>query len=401
MHPLPVGFIGAGGFVSWQHLPNALRSAEMEVRAIADLNPATLEKHRRHQSIRCFTTDYRDLLRDPEIRLLVIGTRQDLHASMIIESLEAGKWVLCEKPMASTPEESAAVLEVERRAAGRLAIGFNRRFAPAYRKLRTLFRTVPAPWFVNYRIVNQSSHRFDRFYEHEPRILYEGCHILDFACYLFDAEPEKVYMTGDRLHNNCCILSFPGGSQFQLLCASVGAVAAGKENIEIFGGDKTVMVNDFTDMRIRGFEGEHDLLFPPHRGEHAAEVMKYGFDFYELWTTTRGGEYIPPEYRIDWSALGVATPPPVRPYALPFDLADYAVEDRELRQFAADKGWIASLEHFARCCRTGEAPENADGRSGARATALALALLESLERGRPVEFSRTNWEIAGKKCRTA
>ena len=65
------------------------------------------------------TTDYHRLLADPKIDIVIIGTKQDLHAKLIVESLDAGKWVLCEKPMAQTMEETHAVLEAEQRAKAR------------------------------------------------------------------------------------------------------------------------------------------------------------------------------------------------------------------------------------------------------------------------------------------
>ena len=380
-----VGFIGAGGFISAHHLVTANKSEFLNIGAIADLNEATLARHAANMSVGYTTTDYKKLLADKDLDIIVIGTKQDLHASLIVEALDAGKWVLCEKPMANNDEESAAVLAAERRNPGKLAIGFNRRFAPAYRQTKALMQQAKRPWFVNYRMMNQSSHVFDGFYKNESRIVYEGCHLLDLARWLFDADPVSVYMTGDRLYNHCCILSFADGSQFTLMCGSVGATSFWKENMEIYGQDKTICVNDFVDMRVRGFENEYDRLFAPYRNEHGEEVLKYGFEFYELYQANFRDEYVNPQFRVDWAKYGVANVMPKRPYELPFELK-FSKENPDILTFISDKGWYNSLEHFGKCFLNNEQPDNADGIAGARATELALALLESLEKKAPVEF---------------
>ena len=380
-----VGFIGAGGFISAHHLVTAAVSPYLRIGAIADLNAETLAKHAAKYDVGYTVQDYRKLLADDAIDLIVIGTKQDLHAELIVAALDAGKWVLCEKPMANSEEESLRVLEAERRAQGRLAIGFNRRFAPACRRAKALMQQARRPWFVNYRMMNQSSHVVDGFYKNQPRIIYEGCHLLDLARWFFDADPVSVYMTGDRLRNHCCILSFADGSQFQLLCGSVGATAFWKENMEIYGQDKTICINDFVDMRVRGFENESDSLYPPYRNEHGADVLKYGFEFYEMYQACFRDDYVNPKFRVDWAKYGVANVLPKRPRELPFKL-EFVRENPDILTFTANKGWYESLEHFGRCFLEHRKPDNASGADGARATELGLALLESLDRNRPVPF---------------
>ena len=102
MRQARIGFIGAGAFISHIHLVTARHSPIMEIRAIADLNEDLLARHSAESPVGYTTTDYHRLLADPEVDIVVIGTKQDLHARMIVESLDAGKWVLCEKPMAQT-----------------------------------------------------------------------------------------------------------------------------------------------------------------------------------------------------------------------------------------------------------------------------------------------------------
>jgi predicted dehydrogenase len=382
MNNINIAFIGVGNFINAFHLKTAKYCQWMTVHALADLNEQLLAKHAAALPVGYTTTDYRRVLDDPRVDLVVIGTKQDTHAQLIVESLDAGKWVYCEKPMAQTQEETQAVLAAEARSTGRLAVGFNRRFSPAYREVKRLFADLPRPWFLNYRLMlpNPQKHAPDNFYHNQPHILYEGCHILDLGCWLMDACPTRVYMTGDRLVNNCCILEFEDGSQMQLMCGGMGSYCMPKEYMELFHEYHAITVNDFVDMRVRGFEGEFDRVYGTFMQEHEAEVMKFGFDFYDTYRakeivniTRQGG-----------NPAGMPLEYVHRPTPVPFNVEDYSHQNPDCWSFQPDKGWEEALKHFARCRLEDRRPHNADGLAGARATQLALDLLKSFDQRRPV-----------------
>lgn len=379
MRKAQVGFIGAGSFISAHHLLTAGNSRLMDIAAIADLDEEKLKHHSSRLKIGYATTDYKRLLEDPKIDLIIIGTKQDLHARLIVESLNAGKWVLCEKLMAQTKEETQAVLAAEQAAKGKLAIGFNRRFAPACSRTKALMQSVKRPWYINYRLMYPNPEKREGFYATQERILYEGCHILDLVCWLLDAAPRKVFMTGDRLQNNCCILDYADGSQVSFMCGSMGSYCLWKEYMEVFGTYTAITISDFVDMRVRGFQGQYDQLFSPYLNKHADEVRKYGFDFYE---TYKGAEVY--HYRQHWQeTYGMAIVPVRRPVSRPGDISHYSPLHRDSAGINPDKGWVQSLEHFAECFLAGSTPQNADGTAGALSTTIALALLKSRETGQP------------------
>jgi len=232
-----LGFIGAGAFISARHLKTAGETPYMEIRAIADLDRERLAEHQKKYQIGYVTDDYRKLLADPEIDLIVIGTKQDTHARLIIESLNAGKWVWCEKPMCETREEEAAILEAEKNAAGRLAIGFNRRFAPAILKIRQVLTKLPRPWIISYRLQSANSYNKssrNSFYHGRPHIIYEGCHILDLAAFLMESQPERVFMSGTDDENDIVTMEYPDGSRFVLVITTrAGGIGLEKEMMEV------------------------------------------------------------------------------------------------------------------------------------------------------------------------
>lgn len=385
MKTINVAFIGAGNFIKAFHLKTAMYCPWMNIHAIADLNTELLQKHAAALPVGYTTTDHRRVLTDPKVDLVIIGTKQDTHAKLIVESLDAGKWVYCEKPMAQTQQETETVLAAEARSIGRLAVGFNRRFAPAYQRAKYLFANLPRPWFLNYRLMlpNPQKHQPGNYYSDQPHILYEGCHILDVGCWLFDAVPTRVYMTGDRLVNNCCILEFEDGSQMQLMCGGMGSYCLPKEYLELFAEYHAITVNDFVDMRVRGFEGQFDRVYGTYMGEHQAEVMKYGFDFYDLY---RAKETINRSRDIPAMPLEYVR----RPTPVPFNVDDYSHENPDVWAFVPDKGWEEALKHFARCFLEDRRPENADGKAGALSTQLALDLLKSFDTKLPVIVSNAD-----------
>ncbi|MCC7518980.1 MAG: Gfo/Idh/MocA family oxidoreductase [Verrucomicrobiae bacterium] len=371
-----MGFIGAGGFITAHHLHTAAHSRRMSMRAICDLDQKRLASHQKEFSPGYITADYRQVLDDPAVDIVVIGTKQDLHAKFIIEALDAGKWVFCEKPIAETAAETEAVLAAERRARGRLAVGFNRRFAPAYARVKRLLATQRPPIFINYRLMYPNPQKTSGYYAGRERIVYEGTHILDLVCWLLDAAPTTVYMTGDRYRNNICVLEFPRGSRVSFLCGSMGSYLLWKEYLEVFTAYTAITVSDFVDMRVRGFPGEFDEVFPAHLGEQGRELRAHGFDFYEACKSQEALQ-----------TIGDMPFEAVRRPVREFGPRPFRKQTDYRSSFVPDKGWVQSLEHFATCFLKDEMPGNADGRAGARANQIAFRALESLEARQALAFA--------------
>jgi predicted dehydrogenase len=383
-----VGFIGAGSFISFTHLITAEECPFTEIRAIADISGELLARHAAEKHVGYTTTEYKKLLADPEIDIIVIGTKQDLHAKLIVESLDAGKWVFCEKPMCDTQDEEKSVIEAEKRSPGRLAVGFNRRFAPAYTKALELLKSCPRPWQISYRLMETSAAQKTpgNFYCGRPHIIFEGCHILDLASFIFGEAPERVFMSGDPLKSNCVVLEYSDGSQFQFLLTTVGSVCLTKEHMEIFADGVAITVSEFIDMRVRGIPGETDMLFPPRFNEHWEEINGWGFDFYETFLVH---DLINDDMKKAPQNYPNPAPAVKRPQsALPFDIKNYPLRDnKQSWAMTPDKGWTVSFEHFARAFLDGTVPLNADASAGKLASDLGFALIKSAETHQTITFN--------------
>ena len=116
-----IGVIGAG-WIAKAHMEFLRKTGRAEITWIAARNPDNLEKVRSDYGIPHKTHDYRDILKDPSVDVVLIATPPDLHREQFIETLEAGKHVLLEKPMALNREELEEMMRVKAEHPGLIAM---------------------------------------------------------------------------------------------------------------------------------------------------------------------------------------------------------------------------------------------------------------------------------------
>ena len=191
------GLIGAGGIASSQHLPNLSRARGIRLKTVCDLQLDRLRAAQGKYHVPHVETDYRNLLADPDIDVVLIATREDLHASLAIEALRAGKHVYVEKPLAETPESCAQVAEAQSQCRRLLAVGHNRRLAPAYQLARRIFLAHGGARNIHYRI-SDAYYIWGRAYGPGRRIIHETCHVFDILRFLTGSEVARVYCVASR-----------------------------------------------------------------------------------------------------------------------------------------------------------------------------------------------------------
>ena len=153
------------------------------------------------------STDAPRALRDgPATAAVLIATRHDLHAPLVLAALQAGRQVFVEKPLCLTPAE---LDEIDRAVAagsggGSVMVGFNRRFAPATAALRRAARRpAPDPKTLAYHVYAgplAPDHWYANVAESGGRVLGEACHFFDYACHLL--EPARARCSRNRLAAN-------------------------------------------------------------------------------------------------------------------------------------------------------------------------------------------------------
>jgi predicted dehydrogenase len=124
---LKVGIIGTGT-IAQSHIQAYKKDPDAELYALCDIDAALLQKRGEEHGVTRLYTDYRELLALPEINAVSVCAWNSMHAPLAIAALNAGKHVLCEKPMAMSAEEAESMLKAERQSGKLLMIGFVRRF---------------------------------------------------------------------------------------------------------------------------------------------------------------------------------------------------------------------------------------------------------------------------------
>jgi len=112
---LRIALVGVGAAAQINHIPAIRKTEGLEIAALCDRDPEKVARVAQKFGIPRSTTRIEELLEDEDIHALDICTPNFLHAPMATAALEAGKDVLCERPLARSAEEAAAMVKVARK----------------------------------------------------------------------------------------------------------------------------------------------------------------------------------------------------------------------------------------------------------------------------------------------
>ncbi|MFN3649270.1 MAG: Gfo/Idh/MocA family protein [Armatimonadota bacterium] len=135
MSERPFRFAVLGLGMGMQHGKDLQDARGCELVAVCDRSPERLQTAREQYGVRA-TTDFDDLLRDPEIDVVNVCTPSGTHAELSIKALQAGKHVICEKPPDVTVAAVDAMIAAKRESGKQLMVIFQARFEPLYREWR-------------------------------------------------------------------------------------------------------------------------------------------------------------------------------------------------------------------------------------------------------------------------
>lgn len=205
------------------------------------------------------TTDYRELLADPDIDVVYIATRHSEHYAMARDAVEAGKAVFVEKPMTMTSEEGRALADLVARRKAILTVGFNRRLSPHAAELKRLLAPIAGAKTLVYR-VNAGPLPPDHWLldaeEGGGRLLGEGVHFFDFLNFLVGSRPVRVEAVAPRANSRnegSILMEFADGSTVGIVIYSgSGCPDAGKERVEVFAGGATLVLDDYRRLQAYG-----------------------------------------------------------------------------------------------------------------------------------------------------
>ncbi len=128
--------IGCGKFAWNQDLVNLSAHPEVNLKWVCDVRMENADRAAEHFSVPRRTSDFMEILNDPEVDFIKIATTHEVHLPIIEAAAKAGKHVFCEKPMAMRDEEAYKIIRAVRRGGVKLCVDLNRRMSPAMQSLR-------------------------------------------------------------------------------------------------------------------------------------------------------------------------------------------------------------------------------------------------------------------------
>jgi len=260
-----VSFIGTGNYATGVLIPAFAAAGARLATAVSGGGASAVHAGRKFGFARA-ASDAAAVMQEDETDAVVITTRHDSHARMVLAALEAGKHVFVEKPLCLTLEELEAIeaahaRKAETGAAPLLMVGFNRRFSPLIGRMKELLEAALAPrafvMTVNAGAIPPEHWTQDRDVG-GGRIVGEACHFIDLLRHLAGAPIagwSKTVMeapAGDTVSLN---LTFADGSIGTVHYFANGSKQFPKERLEVFSGGAILQMDNFRLLRGFGWPG--------------------------------------------------------------------------------------------------------------------------------------------------
>lgn len=256
-----IGLIGAGNFVRSTMLPVMKETGKFEFRGLATTGGTGGAQVNDRTPFAYTTNDYRKLLADSDIDLIVVSTQHSSHAKFVTEALNAGKNVYCEKPLCLTLEELEEIREAYKNSEGELFVGLNRRYAPLIRQIKKEMKTDQIPAVYDF-IANAGFIPKDHWVQDEAagggRVLGEACHFVDLIQYLDGSELTELQVAaaGNNaypMNDNVLItLKFASGAIGNIVYSSMGSKKYPKEQLRVLSNGCVYEMDNFIRLKKYG-----------------------------------------------------------------------------------------------------------------------------------------------------
>lgn len=262
-----IAIIGAGSFAQSTHLPNLVTLKKIfDLRYILNRTGYKAVSLANQFGANYATTDLEEVMSDKEVEAVLISTRHNTHADLVLQGLKAGKHVLVEKPLVLNEVELESIDKFfgdnVNSTMPILLTGFNRRFSPMAQRMKKLLIQRTNPMIINYRM-NAGHIPMDHWVHSEEgggRNLGEACHIYDLFTFFTDSSLKKIqayslrpstenYSSSDNFIVN---ILFNDGSLAHLTYSSLGSKSFPKEVMEIYCDGKVYLMEDYKKLEIRG-----------------------------------------------------------------------------------------------------------------------------------------------------
>ncbi len=300
-----IGFIGAGSFAQSYLIPN-VKTRSVSLDTVVTSKGITANNVAQKFGFNHASSNSEDILNNLGINTIFIATPHNSHAHYVLEGLIKGKHVFVEKPLAMKEEELEEINTYCRQYGKNVMVGFNRRFSPVAAELKKAFSNIEEPLVMNYRVnagFISKEHWTQNEYIGGGRIIGEVCHFIDLMQFFTEALPQSVYAQcinrqNEQIKNDDNIvitITFSNGSVGSIVYVANGDKSLPKERMEIFGGGKVGIINDFRGGEL--YAGNKSKILKLEGKGHAQEVQQfldavkdgkeYPIPFESIYTTSK------------------------------------------------------------------------------------------------------------------
>jgi polar amino acid transport system substrate-binding protein len=272
-----LGFIGAGNFAQSYLLPNLKKDQRVRMEVVVDGVPLVAKSVAGKFGFKAASSDSADVLANGDIDAVFVATRHDSHGPLVLSVLKSGKKVYVEKPLAIRDDQVGEIGAFMREnPSSFLMVGFNRRFSKPVRLIKGTFNSADTPLIMNYRVNAGPLPKEHWLWDPDQggRIVGEGCHFIDVMSFVSGSEVRNVFARSIRhnsrsvveIDNVTAVLQFKNGSIGTLTYFATGDPRFPKEYMEVFGGGKAAVMDDFRRLRISRFGKEKKYGFDGDKG---------------------------------------------------------------------------------------------------------------------------------------
>lgn len=254
-----VGWIGAGAYSTGVLLPAFAAAGFGRLVSVASASGLSARRVAERSGFEKAVSGADEVIDDPDVEVVVVATPHDTHADYVVRALKAGKHVWCEKPLALSLEELDEIEDVWRASGRVLMVGHNRRWSPY---VRAIAGELAEPAVVTYRV---SAGRLPTKHWYTDRrkggrLLGEVCHFIDTCAALVSSDVVDIRALagagGEQLLTDdlALVLRHANGSLSTISYASGGSPATAKERVEVLGGGRSWVLDDFRRLQRDGKE---------------------------------------------------------------------------------------------------------------------------------------------------
>lgn len=294
--------IGAGNFACMTLLPCLRGKCIKYIASSGGLRAAELAAK---YGISRVASDYKEILADEEVNLIIIATSHDQHVAIAVDAIRAGKHVFVEKPLSidsrGIDEVKSAMQNAPLQVS--LTIGFNRRYAPQITKMRDLLEGAPMNVIITINAGSVLAN--DWIHDHARgggRLVGEACHFIDLVTWIAQSRITEVCTHAQTVRgyvsseNATVLLKLANGSTGTVHYFSNGHSSYPKERIEVHSLGRTIVLHNYKVLQGFGFEGFSTMQKETSKGhqeqfdalfEHISIGEKPLMPIEDIWNSSR------------------------------------------------------------------------------------------------------------------